>query len=303
MQNEQMATAYAPEYPRPAAEAARSAVSWAAIVAGAVAGTALSAALLVGGSGLGFLALSPWSGEGASGTTLAAGSIIWLLVTQVIAYGVAGYIAGRLRTRWTDALGDEIDFRDTAHGFLVWALSVVISIVVAGMAASALVSGAAKTGAALAGSAAGAVTAVSAGAAGAGGEAEESPLAYFTDAVLRPADASRAASPAAVREEVSRLLVRSFAEGELSADDRAYLVRLVAQRTGLSEAEAEQRISEITTQARQTAEEAEQTAREAADVARKAAATLSLWAFISMLLGAFVASYAAMIGGRARDRV
>jgi hypothetical protein len=39
-----------------------------------------------------------------------------------------------------------------------------------------------------------------------------------------------------------------------------------------------------------------------ADAARKAAAAFSLWAFASLLVGAFVASLAATIGGRARDR-
>ena len=37
-----------------------------------------------------------------------------------------GYVAGRLRTRWVGVHTHEIFFRDTAHGFLAWALATVI---------------------------------------------------------------------------------------------------------------------------------------------------------------------------------
>src|SRR5690606_11038715 len=113
-------------------EPMRSAVSWGAVLAGAAIAAALSAMLITGGTGLGFLAVSPWQSEGASGSAIAAGTIVWLLFTQVVAYGVAGYVAGRLRTRWTDAAVDEIFFRDTAHGFLVWAVSALIALALLG---------------------------------------------------------------------------------------------------------------------------------------------------------------------------
>ena len=42
-------------------------------------------------------------------------------------------------------------------------------------------------------------------------------------------------------------------------------------------------------------------AQDAADKARKASAYAALWLFISLLIGAFVASLAATYGGRRRD--
>lgn len=299
MQNVQPATPYPGSAVRPY-DSPRSAVSWAAVIAGAVIAAALSAMLIMGGSGLGFLAMSPWQQEGASGATLAIGSVIWLLVTQIIAYGIAGYVAGRLRTKWTDAAADEIYFRDTAHGFLVWALSAVVGFVLVASSVSSVVSGTAKAGANLAGAGAGAATAV-AGAAAQNSEGDFS-LDYFTDALLRPDNPSTATTEGDARSELSRILAKSLAEGEISDEDRSYAAKLIAQRAGIDEAAAEQRLTQIEERAQKTIDDAEQTAREAADAARKAAAIFSLWAFASLLIGAFVASFAATMGGRARDR-
>jgi len=281
------------------AEPRHSAVSWGAVIAGAVIGAVLTAMLVVGGTGLGFLAVSPWSHDGASGSTLAIGTIVWLLLTQIIAYGIAGYVTGRLRTKWTDAAVDEIYFRDTAHGLLVWAVSAVVGLALLASAAASIVSGTAKAGASLAGAGAGA--AVAAAGQAAQGSGDSLSLDYFTDALLRPQDPATVAGQGDARQETSRILARGLMQGELSEADKAYLTKLVAQRAGMDEAAARQRLEQIEQQARQTAQEAEQKAREAADAARKAAATFSLWAFASLLIGAFVASFAATIGGRARD--
>ena len=65
----------------------------------------------------------------------------------------------------------------------------------------------------------------------------------------------------------------------------------------MSQADAEHRVDEIVAQAKVAGDEA----RAAADAARRAAAYFSLWVFVSMLIGAFTASYAATLGGRRRD--
>ncbi|VFR21538.1 Mll5186 protein [plant metagenome] len=299
MQNTQTSISSSP-YGHGGLESSRSAVSWGAVVAGAVIAAAVSALLLTGGSGFGFLSVSPWRGEGASGTTLAVGSIAWLFATQVIAYGIAGYVTGRLRTKWTDVNNDEAYFRDTAHGFLVWALSALVGLILVGSALSSAVSGAAKVGGAVAGAGASAVTAAAGQAAQ--GEGEGLSLDYFTDALFRADDPAATGAPGDTRQEASRILGRSLSTGQLSEADRAYLVKLIAREAGVDEASAQQRLKQVEDQARQVAQEAEQKAREAADTARKAAAAFSFWAFVSMLVGAFVASFFATLGGRARDR-
>ena len=101
------------------------AVAWGAIFAGAAGAAALSLILLLLGIGLGFSVVSPWSGPSA--TAMTWGTIIWTCVTSIAAFGLGGYIAGRLRTRWPDAQRDEVYFRDTAHGFLSWAVATLIT--------------------------------------------------------------------------------------------------------------------------------------------------------------------------------
>lgn len=284
-------------YPRPLGESQRSAVSWAAIFAGAVIGAALTITLITGGAGLGFLAISPWQYDGASGTSIAIGTVVWLLVTQIIAYGIAGYVTGRLRTKWSDVKRDEIHFRDTAHGFVVWALSSVVGFVLLSSVAANMAAETTKAGASVVG--AGAVAA--AGTAAAASDEDTFSLDYYTDSLLRPQEPGRTFNQGDSRKEVGTILTRSVMQGEITPEDENYLVQVIAQRADMSEMEARARLEEVTARAKQAAEELKAKAREAADEARKAAAIFSLWAFASLLLGAFVASFAATIGGRARD--
>ena len=296
MQDNQPITSY--PHHQSGAESTRGVVSWGAVIAGAVIAAAITAMLNIGGIGFGFISMSPWHNEGSSGSALAIGSIVWLCVVQIIAYGVAGYVAGRLRTKWTDAADDEVYFRDTAHGFLVWALSAVVAMILLGMTVMSAVSGTAKVGATLAGAGAGAASAVAGQAAHAG--ADNLSLDYFTDTLLRPNDLVNSNNRGDMHQEASRILARSLESGKLSDADQDYLVKLVAQQVGVDEATARQRLKQVEEQAKQAAQKVEQNACKVADRARKAAAAFSLWAFVSLLLGAFVASFFATLGGRAR---
>ncbi len=288
-----------------------SAVSWGAIAAGAAGAAALSLILLILGTGLGLSSVSPWSQDGVSATTLGVGTIVWLTVTQLLASGMGGYIAGRLRTRWVALHSDEVYFRDTAHGFLAWAVaslataalltSVIGSIVGTGVQAGAsVVGGAASTAAAAAGS-----QAEKPGADG-------GPLDYFVDSLFRKpianevtpaASGGTAAAPPAQASpaEVARIFLNSVRSGALPAADVTYVGQSVAQRTGLSQQDAEKRVIDTYTGLQTKLRDAEAAAKEAADKARKASAYAALWLFISLLIGAFVASLAATFGGRHRD--
>lgn len=284
----------------PVRESAVSAVSWAAVFAGAVIAAALSLALFAGGSGLGLLSVSPWRDEGLSAPAAGIGIIVWMLLTQIVAYGIGGYVAGRLRTKWADAHVDEVYFRDTAHGFLVWALSAVVSAALLGSALATLASGAAKAGASAAAGAGAMVTATAAADAGASGGMDRAGD-YFTDVLLRSERPDAAGDRNAARAEVGRIVAMSLARGEMAPADRDYVAKVVATQTGLDPATAQQRVNQTLQTARQAVDDAKRKAREAADQARKAGATLALWGFASMLIGAFVASLCATWGGRRRD--
>lgn len=287
------------QLPYPLGESNQSAVSWGAVIAGAVIAAALTITLVTGGTGLGFLAISPWHNSGASGTSMAIGTIVWLFVTQIIAYGIGGYVAGRLRTKWSDVQGDEIYFRDTAHGFMVWALSSIVGIVLLGSVIASIVSGTTQAGATLAGASVGAASAA-AGSAAINND-EVFSFDYYTDTLLRAENPSQISNTKDSRKEISTIFTRSVLQGELSSEDENYLIRVIAQRANISEAEAKTRLQDISDRAKQAVDQLEMQARKAADEARTAAAIFALWAFASLLIGAFVASFSATIGGRARD--
>src|ERR1700680_2560764 len=122
-------------------EAHASGVSWAAVIAGAFVAAALWLILLALGTGMGLSSVSPWSNAGASASTIGKASIVWLIIVQIIASAMGGYLAGRLRTKWATIHTDEVYFRDTAHGFLVWSVGLVITASFLASAAASMVGG------------------------------------------------------------------------------------------------------------------------------------------------------------------
>ncbi|MDP1671485.1 MAG: hypothetical protein Q8L65_00040 [Burkholderiales bacterium] len=289
------------------------AVSWGAILTGAAAAAALSLILLILGAGLGLSSVSPWAHDGVSATTFGVSTILWLTFTQLAASGMGGYLAGRLRTKWLEAHADEIYFRDTAHGFLAWAVASLATAALLTSVIGSVVGGSVRAGA----TAAGSVAAVaSAGVAAAGtAMSDNGSMGYFIDSLFRKdTNASAAVSSgsgtqtggaqqidSASASEVARIFMNTLRTGALSAADLRYVGQLVAQRTGLTQQEAEKRVSDTYTQAQTKLREAETAAKDAADQARKASAYAAIWIFISMLIGAFIASFAATYGGRQRD--
>lgn len=280
----------------PTVESSSSAVYWGPIIAGAMAAAVLTALLMLVGAGLGLTMVSPFTHESASLATIGISAAIWLIVVQWLSAGVGGYLTGRLRTKWSGLHTDEVYFRDTAHGFLAWALATLLMLGLAGSTASGLMSaGASAVGNTVGSAVQGAVIAGS-------DEADASntdPVGYFTDMMMRPADPARASAgdPAASNREVGRILVYAAANGELSPADRAYLDRVVAARTGLSEADAKARIDDVLKQA----DDARVKAQQAADTARKGTATAALLGALALFIGAFIAGAAAALGGRQRD--
>jgi hypothetical protein len=252
-------------------------VSWPAVTAGAVVSCALTLVLLAFGIGLGLSVVSPWSGAGVSATTFKIGTGLYLVVIAMLSSSIGGYLAGRLRTRWVGVHSDEVYFRDTAHGFIAWAFASVLGAVLLASPASSLIGGAAS----------GATQATASAASRAG------PMDGYVDTLFRsdaPA-AQNAGNGQDSRSEMVRLLTTSFRNGsELKPADREYVSKVVAARTGLSQADADKRVNEVVTQAKSDI-----------DAARKATAQLAFWLTASLLIGAFCASLAATEGGGLRD--
>lgn len=283
------------------------AVSWGAVLAGAVGAAALSLVLFLLGTGLGLTAVSPWASQGISGTTAGVSTIIWVTVVQLLASALGGYLAGRLRTRWVTVHTNEVYFRDTAHGFLAWAVATLLMATLLSTAVGTAISSGIKAG--------GEVVKSAATVASSGEDRDGSnPLGYFVDSLFRQ-DPNRAAPAAATPPapaaapaiepdripEVTRIFANAIESGELAAGDRQYLGQLVAKKTGVEPAEAEQRVTDTFSRLKQTLDQAAAKAKQVADDARKASALLALWLVVSLFVGAFIASFAATFGGRLRD--
>jgi len=261
-------------------ESSVSAVSWRAILGGAAAAAAISVVLVVLGLGFGFAAISPWPNAGASATTFSIIGGIWVIIVQWVSSGVGGFVTGRLRTKWVNVHTHEVFFRDTAHGFLTWAVAVLLGALIATSAATSTV----RTAAEAAGTAA-------------SGAAQAAARAYDVDVLYRGQKPEFAASAQQSQSEATRILTRSVAAGSMSDVDKSYLVDQVATRTGLSHDDAQKRVDDVIAQEKA----AETKAREVADTARKSAAAVSIFTALSLLIGAFIACAAAAYGGSLRD--
>ncbi|MEJ0096815.1 MAG: hypothetical protein WDM84_01010 [Bauldia sp.] len=248
-------------------------MAWSAIIAGALVAVAVSVVLLVLGSAYGLASMSPWSGAGASAASFGVGAAIWLIVTEWLASGIGGYLAGRLRTKWVGVHDHEVFFRDTAHGFITWAVATVL---VSTLLASTLASIVGVGTQAVSSVASGAAQVAAGAAQGAAGNASPQfldPTSYFVDRLFRadsgtgqaagaaaapaagattapasPADTTAAPSAsgaapapsasgmraASAKLEGARIFALSLANGQMDPNDRTYLAGLVAQNTGLT---------------------------------------------------------------------
>ena len=246
------------------AESPRSAVSWPAVLAGAAVAGGTSLIMLALGSGFGLATTSPFPGAGPSLATFTVVAGIWLIVTQWAASGVGGYLTGRLRTRWANTHTHEVFFRDTAHGFLAWAVATLVVALLATTAASVAASTAARNA--------------------------DTPYDYAVDSMFRSSRLDYGPAAPAMREEAARIFARGVVKAPMPVADRDYLAYLVSVRTGLSAVDARARVDATVS-----------TAERAADDARKGAAAASIFTALAMLIGAFIASVAAVLGGQQRD--
>ncbi len=271
-----------------------SAVSWGAVMAGAAVAAALSLILLMLGTGLSLSAVSPWVHTEPGARAFGLSTILWVSFTSVLASAAGGYIAGRMRTKWIAVSNDEKHFRDTAHGLLAWAVASLLTAVLLAQVSQSIVER---------GSAVGAVAV-------AGLTAENDEFGYYIDTLFRSDVPTAAAATAdqgslqarrAVESEISRMFVVALAAQALPVDDMQHAAQLVAQHAGIATQLAEDRVNDAFARIHAQRLDNRKAAQLVADETRKASAIAALWLFISLLIGAFVASLAATFGGRQRD--
>ncbi len=285
-------------------------VQWGAVILGALVASSICLVLLTFGAGIGLSATSAHPYAGASAKALAVISALYTAVTLIAAFAGGGYVAGRMRMPAAEELAEH-EFRDGAHGFAVWALTLFVAGLMAAFGAGGAVKTAIQATATVAGGTAGgaasnpqltdkistsptdyAVDRILAPAPAAGGQPANGQAAGGQPAATPPAGASRADLTA----PVNRIFAASIKSGQLDANDRATLVAIVQQQTGMPQADAEKRVDQTYAQLK----DAEAKARDAAEKARKAALITAFGAAATLLLGAAAATVGAAAGARHR---
>ena len=248
-------------------------VEWAPIFAGAVLVLSVSFVLLTFGSAVGLAVVSPWSMVPVSAGVIWGGAF-WLMLVLLWSFALGGYIAGRMRHRWAGASEDEVAFRDGAHGLLAWGLAVVLGVTVGSLALTSGTDRSASTASISTRSIAG------------------NPVTTALDHLFRTTVPASSAIPQPdPRPEAGRLLFSTGRDGILSPADRTYLVQLVSARTGLSQPDAEARVTDVGNQLKQSL-----------DKARKVGLVLGFLVAASLLVAAATAWWAAGVGGNHRDQ-
>ena len=278
--------------------AGRPYLEWGPVLAGAIAAASLSFLLLTFGGAVGLSLTSPWPDTGARLWVVALAVAWWMVLVQIGSFAAGGYLAGRMRTRWTSARSPEGGFRDSAHGFMVWAVGVLMGAVVLALVGLTTAKTTAQSASVVAAGTASGVASKSIATA---------PADYAVDLLLRPQPSitpttvgvapNSSSGDEALRSETNRIFSSAIKNQALPDRDRTYLTQVVVTRTGLPEADAQKRVDSAVTEAR----DLELKAREQADKARRATVITAFMAAMSLLISLAAATAAAAAGGRHRD--
>jgi hypothetical protein len=239
-------------------------LSWGAIISGALVASCLAAVILGFAAAIGLAtgSTSPSWRDASVALWLLSG--LFLILTAAIGFGVGGYVTGRLATPFVGSADeDHAVFWDGVHGLLMWGLAVLIGAVLASaIARPAPVSD--RPAASTSG---------------------ETLLAYELDRLFRGDRRTGDTDIEPARSEAARILLTSSSHDGVAADDRTYLTRLVAARTGLVPAEAERRVTTAIDRSKETIARA-----------RRSAVITAFMSAAALLIGAAIAWAAAREG-------
>ncbi|MBV8850114.1 MAG: hypothetical protein JOZ16_11085 [Methylobacteriaceae bacterium] len=247
-------------------------VDWCAVIAGALIACAIFVLLTTFGSAIGLTLTSPYPGSGFSGRVATWVIGIWEIWVAVSAFAIGGYFAGRLRHRVGDATEHESDVRDSAHGLVVWAIAALLGTWIITMTAKDV-----------------------AHAVNSGGDrnpiaGKADPARYAADVMLRTDRVNPAGYDEPLHREVASVLAAYATGVNLTQEDALYLTRVTQAHSGISQADAEPRVSRAVQQVRDNANQA-----------RRSGVMVAFLAAVSLAIGAAAAWTAAALGGRHRD--
>src|SRR5215203_1687376 len=211
-------------------------VSWAPVIAGAITAAALALVLhsFAIAIGLGVSSTAPTWRDASIALFVLSG--VYLIAVALASYGLGGYVAGTLRSKFDGVDTEEMEIRDGIHGLLVWALATLLTVALVAVGALGISRLAAPSG----------------GEAGpASSVAGENIIAYDIDKLFRGDRKGTESDITIRRAEAARILLTSSGHAGVQPEDRSYLARLVSTHTGLAGPDVEKRVDVAITSARQ----------------------------------------------------
>ena len=254
-------------------------LEWGPIIAGAICAAALAFVLHSFAAAIGLAVVSTAPTWRDASFALVFSSGLYLILAAVVSYSFGGYVAARLRSRIASASTDDREFRDGMHGLIVWALATLVTALIAVAAAQTLPQLATSSGNASARSSS---------------IAGENVIAYDLDRLFRndSRGAGNERNLSSIRAEAARILLTASSHRGVLPDDRAYLARLVSATAGLGPAEAQARVDDVISHAKQNI-----------DRARHVGVIMAFMIGAAALIGALVAWYSSTAAGRHRDGI
>ena len=240
-------------------------LNWGPVIAGAIAASALAFVLDSFGLALGLAISSASPAWRDTSFALVLLSGLYLVLVALASYGLGGYVAGRMRRRSDPS--ELPEFEDGMHGLVVWGIATLLAGILATVSLPLLsrTPGAPATP--------NATTSVPG----------ESLIAYELDRLFRGSERRTGGDLSYDRAEAARILLTTSSHSGMDPTDRAYLAKLVAADTGTAAPEAERRVDEVATRAKQDISRA-----------RSSAVILAFMAGAAALLGALAAWAAAV---------
>ncbi len=247
---------------------------WRSVFAGAVCGLGLAFVLDAFGTAIGLAVSSAAPTWRDASIALAILSGLYLILVAIVSYGFGSFVASRMREPAAAAAEEDRELNDGYHGLVVWGLMTLATAVMLLVGAIGLTR----------------ASSTSSSTGPAQSSASENIIAFDLDRLFR--GARETSNITYQRAEAGRILLTTSSHRGMQQDDRAYLVRLVQTVAGLSPADAEARVKDVSARAKQNI-----------DRARNSSVIIAFMTAAAALLGAVAAWFASAAAGREREGI
>ncbi|WP_112961830.1 PhnA-like protein [Rhizobium sp. Leaf311] len=267
-------------------------ISWGGVFAGVAIALSLHLLLNLLGLAIGAGVIDPAQNDTPTAASLSTGSVIWMIVSGIIAAFVGAYVASRMSGRVVRSTG-------ALHGLTTWAVTTLVVFYMLTTSVGALVGGA-FSGVTSVFSGAGSTIATATTAAAPSLANASNPVATIEQRIR---EASGGNDPQALRDAAVSAVRAALTGDQAQAEDaRNRAADALARAQGIPVDQARQQVTDYENQYKQAVEQAKVRATEAAQATATAVSTGSYVAFGALLLGAVAALFGGNMGAAHTER-